>query len=233
MSEYNHLPAGHPDNPYNHPICGAMLTEARAAERGHPVCWNNAGKGTDHAGVGRCKYHSGSSLVGPDHPNFVHGQTPGSRAVDKMRKAFKEKARLDEEQGSTLDLLGELEVQRHLLYLMLSRQAEHHELEIPMLDEMGKYLPEPIEIEKMLGSENGRSTVAEIPLPKLIDHVYSMVNDIVKTSSAISHQRKETMLTITEVKYLQNILRETFERFIPDAETREKAVRWFAERVGN
>lgn len=233
MNEYNHIPAGHPDNPYNYPICGARLTEINAKMRGHEVCQNSAGKGTDHVGLGRCKYHAGKSLVGPDSPQFVHGTTPGSRAVQNMRKAFKEKARLEEDQGSTLDLIGELEVQRHLLYLMLSRQAEHHELDMPILDEMGKYLPEPKEIEKMMGSENGRSAVAEIPLPKLIDHVYRMVNDIVKTSSAISHQRKETMLTITEVKYLQNILKETFERFVPDAETREKAVRWFAERVGS
>jgi hypothetical protein len=231
MTGYNHLPAGHPDNPYNYNICGAKMNERRAKERGHPLCQNPAGKGTDHVGLGRCKYHGGKSIMGADHPSFIQG-THSVRGVDKMRQAFKEKARLDDTQENTLDLLGELEVQRHLLYLMLARQAEHHDLDMPMLDEMGQYLPEPKEIEIMLGSENGRESVAPIPMTKLIEYAYSMINDIVKTSTAISHQRKETMLTITEVKYLQSILKETFERFIPDAEQREKAVRWFAERVG-
>jgi hypothetical protein len=98
---------------------------------------------------------------------------------------------------------------------------------------MGQYLPEPKDIEIMLGSEEGRKEVDMIPLPKLIDYVYGYVNDIVKTSTAIHTQRKETVLTITEVKYLREVIKETFERFIPDAETREQAVKWFAERVGS
>lgn len=231
MKAYNHIPAGHPDNPYNYAICGANKNEKRARESGKPICMNVAGKETDHPGVGRCKYHGGMSLVGAEKPEFIHGRD--STSTDRMRKAFREKARVEEDRGSTLDLLAELEVQRHLLYLMLSRQAEHHELEIPMLEALGDGMPEPVEIEKMLGSKNGRTEVAEIPLPKLIDYVYSMVNDIVKTSSAISTQRKDTMLTITEIKYLRTLLKETFERFIPDADTREQAVRWFAKRVGS
>lgn len=36
-------------------------------------CGNPAGKGTDHVGSGRCKFHGGNNPSGEDHPNFEHG----------------------------------------------------------------------------------------------------------------------------------------------------------------
>lgn len=36
-------------------------------------CGNGAGKGTEHPGEGRCKFHGGGSPRGPEHPHFEHG----------------------------------------------------------------------------------------------------------------------------------------------------------------
>lgn len=227
MSEdkiYNHLPPEHPENPYDHNICGAFLSEQQSAERGHNRCWQYAGHSTDHPGVGRCSRHGGSSLVGVDHAMFKHGKS--MTKTNKMRDTFKKKAQALESQEDTLDLIGELELQRHLLYLFLARQSKHHDLDLPEgldLDEAS--------LMEMFGSTR-ESEVKPVEMSELITIVYEMIDKIVKTSSAISTQRKETVLTITEVKYLQNVLRETFERYIPDAETRAEALTWFAERVG-
>jgi len=222
---WNHIPPEDPRNPYTWNICGAKLSESARENRGHDVCWQTAGWQTDHPGVGRCKWHAGRSLVGVDHPSFQHGNM--MTKTKQMREVFKKKAQAAEQQEDTLDLIGELELQRHLLYLFLARQSKHHNLDLPedlQYDEQ--------DLVEMLGGTR-ESESEEIPMPRLIEIVYEMIDKIVKTSTSISTQRKETVLTITEVKYLQNILRETFERFIPDVDTREEALRWFAERVGN
>lgn len=229
MSEdkiWNHLPPEDPRNPYTWNICGANLSEKNAAERGHDVCWQTAGHQTDHPGVGRCKWHGGKSLVGIDNGNYKHGLT--MTKTNQMRETFKKKAQALEQREDTLDLIGELELQRHLLYLFLARQSKHHNLDLPedlSFDEAS--------LVEMLGGKRIGFDSKAVEFPELIEIVYEMISNIVKTSTAISTQRKETVLTITEVKYLQNILRETFERFIPDAVIREEALRWFAERVGN
>lgn len=36
-------------------------------------CRNPEGKGTEHVGEGRCKFHGGGSPRGPEHPTFKHG----------------------------------------------------------------------------------------------------------------------------------------------------------------
>lgn len=221
----NHLEPFEEGNPYGWRICGAKLSEKNEAEKGHPFCQNRAGHGTDHVGEGRCKFHGGSSLKGLDRPNFKHGKYMTTR-TDKMRETFKQKAQALEAKEDTLELIGELELQRHLLYLFLVRQSKFHDLELPTFIDMSEQ-----ELASMLG-QTTNNPGKEVPLTEMIQTVYQMVDAIVKTSATISNQRKETVLTITEVKYLQNILRETFERFIPDVDTREEAIKFFAERVG-
>ena len=45
-----------------------------ARKKSGGYCSKVAGYGTDHLGYGRCKFHGGSSLSGPNHPNWVHGK---------------------------------------------------------------------------------------------------------------------------------------------------------------
>jgi len=45
------------------------------------------GKGTDHVGAGRCKFHAGSSPTGEDNPAFEHGLFSDYLSEDDRRTA--------------------------------------------------------------------------------------------------------------------------------------------------
>jgi hypothetical protein len=113
---YNHLDPGHPDNPYGYPICGAR----RRGDGAGLVCLNAAGKGTDHFGVGRCKYHGGNNPAGLAHPQYK-----GGRYAHVYRGRLAQRiAAMGESEDSPMDLLPELQAQRALVSLAIDALAQ-------------------------------------------------------------------------------------------------------------
>lgn len=84
-------------------ICGAIR------KKGAGICQNPAGKGTDHVGEGRCKFHGGAS------PR-KHGAYSGVTSV-RLRELM---AEIDQG-GVPLDVTKELLVARALLYDWLNQ----------------------------------------------------------------------------------------------------------------
>jgi hypothetical protein len=76
------------------------------------LCEQRAGWGTTHPGEGRCKLHGGSSLRGPDHPNYKHGRRT---RYDKALKAQLADAYAQLEDDDAFDIADELRLQRALL----------------------------------------------------------------------------------------------------------------------
>lgn len=138
---------------------------------------------------------------------------------DEMRKAYIAKANEEELEGDPLDLRAELAVQRDLLYMFLTKQGKAHGWDLP-------------EMPLGTGEEYiGKIKEVALPVDDVIKIVYDMIADITKVTMAISHQRKEAVLSMAEVQYLQLILEETFVKFIPDAGKREQALRYFGAKA--
>lgn len=109
------LALGHPDNHRPYEICGAKTRN----EASNPVCQNRAGLGTNHLGTGRCKYHGGSSLVGPDSSLYKSGRY-ATAFTGRLRAKYEELAQETDEQ--VLNLAEELFVARTLLDELINRQ---------------------------------------------------------------------------------------------------------------
>lgn len=226
QKKWNHLEPGHPHNKKTYNICGARKRWAEdKGWTGQDVyCQQPAGKQTHHLGVGRCHLHGGGSKARLE--TIVHGRR-SMAFQDELRRAYIEKANLDELDGDPLDLRAELSVQRDLLYIFLSRYGKGLGLELddlPLSDEGWRKL------EQMSKDEH-------MPMREAIEIIYAMVKDISRVTQAITSQRKDIIMSMTEIhrqaQKLQSAVELTFEEFIDDPEVREKAVQRFIARSGS
>ena len=216
---WNHLEPGEPGNKQVYRVCG----DKNRNEGPNEFCQLRSGYRTNHPGMGRCYLHGGRSAVGIENGRFTTG-TGSFKYQQEMRRAFIDKGQNWEEYGNPTELYAELEVQRHLLYMFLARSSREHDLGMGTVDELLMPTGEAVPIDGL--------KKLDMEFPDTIRSAFGMVKEIKSVAQAITKQQKDIALTMAEVKYMREVLRETFERFIPDEDTRKQALQFFAERVG-
>lgn len=232
---YNHLDAGHPDNPKPYRICGALTRNEATIS---PVCLHPAGKRTDHAGVGRCWLHGGRLGAGPQSARWKGGRYAH---IWRGRLAQHFKA-IQEDAEDPLDLIPELEARRVLLAMAIEKLNELEDdapgsgNEKEKAGTTNRALPSTPTNTNIIGYPQhipGSGNFSQSPKqidPEVLQERIKLVSDladgVVATVTQIIVSRNQTALTIAEVKYLQMKILEGIERFIPDVETRAAFVQW-------
>jgi len=220
-STYNHLSAGHPDNPKPFDICGAK-TRGQAPK--YPVCTRPAGWGTAHVGAGHCRVHGGKSLSGPAHPNWKGGRYS---YLYRERLAAQFKAVMSSSSGNPLDLTGELEAQRVILSLALD----------DLLGEKSGH-------ETSKGGEGGladnninhKNSAAIPPSASILVSaekvllVRDLMNDVVNTVTRVIAARNQTALAKAEILFIQGAMKEAIEQFVP-VENRRPMVKYIKDKL--
>lgn len=147
-------------------------------------CGLAAGHDTDHPGEGRCKFHGGAALKGPDHPQWVHGGR--SRYKHLAGKKIGDLIAEFESDPDPLNILPELAVARALLSDYLSRFGENREALLAWYEARSNGDDGPEPPDEILNPTGIRSLLAEI-------------TKIVKRIEDIRNQRAITMATLYHI----------------------------------
>lgn len=160
-------------------------TKCNARKKSGGYCTNTAGYKTDHVGVGRCKFHGGSSLSGPDHPNWKHGKYSDA-LPDNILKHYEEIIA----DGRLTELKEDLAIVTALIKESFIDLKDNHQATSTYFKTMGKLV---LDIRVMM-EEMG---VDEIP-PNLFMALEVFVEIFDKARSA--NQKMMEILTMIEQK---------------------------------
>ena len=254
LSEYkfNHLEIGHPDNPKPYRICGAHTTSENSKG---DICLLSAGHDTYHPGVGRCKFHGGSTPM-----------RYGDRFQGRLKDHFKA---VQEDESNPLDLVPELQVQRVMLSLALDKLDESplqpgprevvqtqtvgnvgndndgnmsdddmgvgggvvgsvvdmDTLDIPRTEFYGKIGTSP-----SIKQDNLNKAKMRLVRTEDVELVRELSADIVNTVTKIIATRNQTALTKAEIVYLLATMREAIGMFV-EKDKQEAFVKYLLERI--
>lgn len=217
---YNHLAAGHPDNPKPFDICGA---KTRGEFAKYPVCTMRAGWGTSHKGAGRCKDHGGCSLSGPASPQWTGGRRS---YLYRERLAAQFKEVMDATQASPLDLTAELEAKRVILALALDDLLKSKKSPSVNKGGMGGVEDNGMVIEKAADSPPSLLSID----PEKIALVRDLSNDVVKTATSIIAAKNQTALARAEILLIQGVFKKAIEQFVP-VEQRRSMVKYIQSEL--